>query len=331
MDGVWEFAPPIHYPMIPDGIIAGPNGHMWYPVRGNNAMAIAEIDGNGVNTVHPIPAPFSEIHAITLGPDGALWFTLTVGGTLPVTVDTEPHLVGGTGAVGRMTADGHVDEFDLPDPTQQPDQITSFEGQLWLSTYLEPNQSMDQAIWRVSTAGVFKRATSPGAVSQFLGDTSRSAGRLWYATFQIGPGYRAESGIGYLDPAGQPHPVALPDTLQGDTLGIVIGPDGNPWYLIAFGPDRIVRVRPNGTASVVATPQCRAALARTAHDVWCASPTDIFQVNATGTVITHDARLNRAYLSLGSSLTLGMVNGAAASANGSVWFTDPNNDRILRY
>jgi hypothetical protein len=324
---------------------------MWYAIQGeDDGMAIAEIDDNGVSTVHPLPPPISQTHAITLGPDGAVWFTLTVGGTLPRTVDTIPALVGGAGAVGRMTGDGHVEEFFLPDRTQQPDRITSFGGQLWLTAYIADQQSINpQVLWRMSTAGVFTAATTPVQyTTEFLDDTGTSGGRLWYAGYLVGPQYEVEDRIGYLDAAGAAHPVPLPDTLRGEILGMVIGPDGDPWYLIStpslisepIRDPRIVRVEPHATITVVASVRCggigagTGVLVRTTHDdVWCASAADVCQVSATGTVTTYDARLNHPHFTdhgIGSFVG-GMLHGVAAAPDGFLWFTDPDNVRILRY
>jgi hypothetical protein len=276
-----------------------------------------------------------------------VWFTLTVGGTLHITGDTYPQLVDGHGAVGRMSADGQVNEFYLPDRTQQPDQITAFDGQLWLSAYVAEQQSANpELIWRMSTSGVFTPATPPGQyTTQFLDDTSASGGRLWYAMYNVDARYTVENAIGYLDATGQPHPVTLPDTLRGEILGIVIGPDRNPWYLISrpggfTSPDvrRIVRVDPDGMVSVVASVPCggvgagTGVLVRTAHgDVWCGSAGAIYEVNPTGIVTTYDTRLHHRDLDLNNPFTGFMPHGAAVAPNGSVRFTDPDNDRILRY
>ena len=84
---------------MPAGIVAGPNGHMWYVLRSGATAAIGEIDDQGITVVHAVPDAVAQIHSAVLGPDDAVWFTMTVGGTFPPTIDTTPSLEGGVGVV----------------------------------------------------------------------------------------------------------------------------------------------------------------------------------------------------------------------------------------
>src|SRR4051812_28445342 len=57
----------------PYGIVAGPDGNLWFTESGANN--IGRISATGVITEFPIPTADSGPSAIAAGPDGNLWFT----------------------------------------------------------------------------------------------------------------------------------------------------------------------------------------------------------------------------------------------------------------
>ncbi len=69
---------------------------------------------DGAITEHPLPDRRARPHAITTGPDGALWFTEW-----------------GRGRVGRVTVGGRITSYDLPRPDCEPHGITHHRGALW--------------------------------------------------------------------------------------------------------------------------------------------------------------------------------------------------------
>jgi hypothetical protein len=276
-----QFAPPDEDRM-PAGIIAGPNGHMWYVLRSGTTSAIGEIDDRGITTVHDVPDRVARVHSAVFGPDDAVWFTMTVGGMLPRTTDTTPSLEGGVGVVARMAADGHVDEFPLPDRDAVPLHIARGPGGLWVSADAGSSPSL---MWRLTTNGVYTGVSSPGHVSQLVGGPDDST---WYATAVIGPDYRLLSGVGRIDAAGSNHPVAVPEALQGAPNSVAVGPDNVMWYVIGR---RIIRVGTDGTVSTVGSTECSGAATRSAQDLWCATGDEIYQINLAGTVIAHSTIL----------------------------------------
>ena len=61
---------------LPELIVSGPDGDLWYADAGNSL--IGRITTNGVITEFPVPVPFPQISqpvGITVGRDGAIWFT----------------------------------------------------------------------------------------------------------------------------------------------------------------------------------------------------------------------------------------------------------------
>src|ERR1035438_2809509 len=77
-------------------------------VYGIEGQKVGRITTAGAITEYPVPSPKSGggPAGITVGPDGALWFT-------------EPD------AIGRITTVGEVTEFSVPAPNGGPSQITS--------------------------------------------------------------------------------------------------------------------------------------------------------------------------------------------------------------
>ncbi|MGH2486193.1 MAG: virginiamycin B lyase family protein, partial [Ktedonobacterales bacterium] len=126
----------------PEGIAAGPDGNLWFGMfRVNAASSIARITPSGTITEFPLQV-YDEATSITAGPDGALWFTeseanrigrittsgqttfypLSSGDYKPSGITTGPDgnlwftvAVNGGGAnVGRITPDGTITEYNIP-------------------------------------------------------------------------------------------------------------------------------------------------------------------------------------------------------------------------
>jgi virginiamycin B lyase len=135
----------------PRALAAGPDGNIW--VSEYRASRIARITPNGEITEFALPRPNSGPGDITAGADGAMWFLELSGNMDGVQAD---------GArVGRITMDGRVSEFALPEKSPSPINIAV---------------GPDRNIWytRGSKAG---RVTPDGKITEFeLGAGSRGAG-----------------------------------------------------------------------------------------------------------------------------------------------------------
>jgi virginiamycin B lyase len=59
----------------PIGIIAGPDGNLWFGE--NAANKVGRIAPSGIITEFPVPTPGAGPNGIMLGPDGNLWFSET--------------------------------------------------------------------------------------------------------------------------------------------------------------------------------------------------------------------------------------------------------------
>lgn len=191
----------------PGGITAGPDGALWFVEEGSSE--IGRITTAGVVTnefpvstapgpVPPDPTLPSRLDQITLGPDGALWFTEPADNT-----------------IGRITAAGAITEFPLTVPGAQPEGIgVGPDGNVWFTA-----PGLNQ-IGRITTSGTITMFTgaSPGASDIAAGPD----GALWFT----------ESGantIGRITTAGavtNHYPVP---TAASEPSGITAGP-GGLWF-----------------------------------------------------------------------------------------------------
>src|SRR6266567_959114 len=137
---------------------------------------------------------------ITVGPDGALWFT-------------EPEL----NKIGRITTQGQVSEFALPIARMGPAEITAGpDGALWF-TQPGPNQ-----IGRITTQGQISEFALPSSLdppSNGGGITTGPDGALWF-TQGWGP-------LGRIPTQG--HITLFSPPYTGGPGRIVAGPDGALW------------------------------------------------------------------------------------------------------
>jgi virginiamycin B lyase len=125
------------------GIVAGPDGALWFTDIGNNK--IGRITTAGAITEFPVPTANALVSsaAPVAGPDGAIWFVER-------------------SKIGRITTSGAVTEFALP-ANQSPSSIAAGpDGALWYT------DSGTNSLGRINTAGNVSTETAiPGAATGF--------------------------------------------------------------------------------------------------------------------------------------------------------------------
>jgi streptogramin lyase len=149
---------------------------------------------------------------ITVGPDGALWFTDNAD------------------KIGRITTQGRVTEFALPTFVSYPEK---FPAQIIAGP--------DGALWFTETGDQIGRITLQGKVTEFalsspqagyeMGITVGSDGALWFTEPE-------RNKIGRITTRGQITEFALlssPDS-PSNGGGITTGPDGALWFTQGWGP-----------------------------------------------------------------------------------------------
>ncbi len=148
--GITEFAIPTP-DSGPRALAAGPDGNIWFSEF--RAAKIGRITPSGVITEYALPRTGAGPGDITAGADGAMWF-------LQLSGNMDGRQVDG-GRVGRITMDGRITEFELPEKTPSPINIAV---------------GPDRNVWytRGSKVG---RVTSAGKITEFeLGEGVRGSG-----------------------------------------------------------------------------------------------------------------------------------------------------------
>ena len=235
---------------------------------------------------YPLPQMNSNPWQLTIGPDGAIWYTVSCPYTALCSttvfdaigrVDNNGNFTefplprpssgpygittGPDGAlwftemqankIGRITTTGIVTEYDLPTPDASPYQITTGpDGALW---FTESN----------STANKIGRITTTGAISEYalpwvccspgpLDITTGSDGALWFTNLN-------SYWIGRITTGGVITKYSLP-VLYGD-YGIATGPDGALWFTGATATGAAIwRITTDGNFSNFSVPTKDAGL-----------------------------------------------------------------------
>lgn len=232
----------------PWGIAAGPDGNLWFGENGDSTRGMGRITTSGVITQFVVvslnhapcppgcpictpPVNASKPAWVTLGPDGAMWFS-----------DANVH------AVGRMTTDGNYIEFSVPPQplgvifglTAGPD------GNIWFADYT------DNKIGRLTPQGVLTMFPIPAPGYGPRQIAAGPDGALWFTQIACTSATCAGSQIGRIDVAGHVALYPLPEasSLPAD---IVAGPDGNLWFTEGWA-NKIGRITPTGAITEYSTP-----------------------------------------------------------------------------
>jgi len=189
----------------PQSIVAGPDGALWFTEEYSQCNSqgctfigkIGRITTAGTITEYAIPTPIAEPNGITVGPDGALWFT-----------------EGYANKIGRITAAGTITEFSIPTSNASPSGIAAGpDGALW---FIEDEANQ---IGRITTAGTVTEFLSP--TPGFLSDIAAGPdGALWFT--------ESAGKIGRITTAGTISEFQVPS--GGRPNQITKGPDGALWF-----------------------------------------------------------------------------------------------------
>ena len=125
----------------PYGIVAGPNGSLWFANFGNSSIGEISTTGAVSNFTDPT---IDEPVDITAGPNGALWFTNY-----------------GDSTIGEITTAGLVSNFTDASISHPTGITTGPDGALWFA-----NQG-NNSIGRITTSGSVSNFTNAGIVSPY--------------------------------------------------------------------------------------------------------------------------------------------------------------------
>jgi virginiamycin B lyase len=198
-------------------------------IPGAIAVLISEPEQLSAQTITEflVPTQGSQPAGITVGPDGALWFTESSG----------------VSQIGRIATSGTITEFAVPTRQSAILDITlGPDGALWFTEF-EGNR-----IGRMATDGTVTEFTLPIANSTPQGVTLGPDGAVWFTE------RRAGNKIGRITNAGVITEFLIP-TPNADPINITAGPDGALWFTEASA-NQIGRITIGGaiTEFVVPTP-----------------------------------------------------------------------------
>jgi virginiamycin B lyase len=239
--------------------------------------------------------PGSAPHAITAGPDGALWFTEINGNKIV-----------------RITTAGDITEFPLPTADSQPSAITAGpDGALWFTEY------NGYKIGRITTAGVITEFPLPTADSRPNDITSGPDGALWFTESRS---YLSDNRIGRITTAGTITEFHLP--IDNNPSNITAGPDEALWF-IGYG-NKIGRFTTSGALSefLVPTPRGSYASRITAGPdgaLWFTHGNEVGRITTAGGIT--EFAIPTAYSN---------PYHITAGPDGALWFTELDGNKIGR-
>jgi streptogramin lyase len=231
---------------IPSNITSGPGGALWFTqlgatdANGNSSWSIGEIATTGAITVYPLAAVSNDaswepVGGITEGPDGNLWFTENLPG---------PHGATSKPVIGRITASGQIQTFDLPRKVEK--QYASSvgnikigpDGDLWFpvnyTNYAENGHKATDttAIGRITTKGnvkVYHVSSIKGYAASYHPSytyvMSGADGELWYEG--LGTTGSKREGPAQVSTSGKLRPDIRSGFVDPNTVPM---PNGDVWF-----------------------------------------------------------------------------------------------------
>jgi virginiamycin B lyase len=302
-------------------------------------------DRAGAQTVteFTVPTTSSRPEGITVGPDGALWFTesgnaankigrITTAGTIteftiPTAVSGSAWITAGSdgtlwfteflsGKIGRITTTGTITEFPIPTAGSGPYGIAAGpDDALW---FTERNGNN---IGRITTAGTITEFPIPTANCDPVGITAGPDGALWFT--ESG---NAANKIGRITTAGTITEFTVP-TAGSAPSGITAGPDGALWFTEgSFTANKIGRIMTTGTITEFPVPTTPAGngfiTAGPDGALWFtegAPASNKIGRITTGGIVTTEFSVPTA-----ASLPFAII----AGPDGALWFTEQGGSKI---
>jgi len=197
----------------PIGLAAGADGALWFGLGFDFGDAVARMTTAGNVTMYFLAdRALNNIQEIASGPDGNLWFTEKA-----------------SDIIGRITPDGTITEFPLPQTSSGPVGITSgADGNLWFTEH-DGNR-----IGRITPEGTITEFPLPTFGNGPDQITRGLDGNLWFTEV-------LSDKIGRITPDGTITEYWLFSFQPLEMHGIAGGPDGRVWFTETF-PDTIGRL-----------------------------------------------------------------------------------------
>jgi streptogramin lyase len=266
-------------------------------------------------TQFPLSSNQSAGAALTLGPDGNLWFPEQEG----------------AGEIVRITPAGVSNSFLLPVNYSSPSALTvGPDNNLWFTDLFNTNGKNVPAVGQINSAGVVTEYPTHSSYSSTSALTVGPDNNLWFTESSPSSSGVTAATVGQVTPAGVVSEFPLPIT-NNVVSGLTDGPDGHLWFSASTSTNSsasasIGRITPGGVISEFGLPSTYylASALTTGRDgnLWFSNQTNsppsssagkaaIGRITPTGTVSEY---------SLSSSAT--SASPLTVGPDGNLWFSE---------
>jgi streptogramin lyase len=213
----------------PRGLIAGPDGNVWFTHYGSKGVgsAVGRITPAGLITEFRDGLDGGFPQSLVVGPDGNLWFGIAASKT------SGP-------AIGKITPEGEITRVaELASNTDPEDLTVGPGGRIWWVS----NSGSRPGLGYVQPGGVILQIHLPTWPTDIV---AGSDGNMW---FTYGQG--SVAAIARIDSPEDPGDTTITYFRDGlreesDPREIVLGPDGNLWFTDPW-IEAIGKVTPDGS------------------------------------------------------------------------------------
>jgi streptogramin lyase len=304
---ITEFSTGLTPDSKPMGLVAGPDGNVWFAHFGKEGVgaAIGRITPAGVITEYREGLQGGSPRSLVVGPDGNLWFGIGESKT------SNP-------AIGKITPEGEITRVATLTSNTSPRELTVGPGgRIWWVS----NGGTRPGLGYVKPGGVTLQIHTPTWPGDIVAGPD---GNMWFTY-----GEDSVAAIARIDSPEDPSDTTITyfrDGLREESnpREIILGPDGNLWF-IDSRVDAIGKVTMDGTITEFDAPIFDASLAAGPDgNVWYADSgfnriTPAGDVTWFGTPDNGESRVPR-------DLTVG--------PDGNLWFVsslyDPGNGAVGR-
>lgn len=308
----------------------------------------------GTSTVSEFSTGLSNgahARAITVGPDGAMWFTetsthklgqISASGNSPVITEfslptsrglPNPTAIahgpdgdlwyadGANSGIGKISTSGSGTEYAIPTSASSPTGIVEgFDGRMWFTEY---DGGFGKTLGATTTSGTMTEYANLTAAAGPYGITSGSDGNLWFTEM----GCATPLNIGKMTTSGTATEFADP----GGANGITAGPDGALWFVNGAS---VGRIPASATSSSAITTYSTGITAGGTSQI-TTGPDGALWFTETGTV-DGKSYIGRIDPSTHAITEVSFPDsgveptGIASGPDGAIWFTEGNGNAIGR-
>jgi streptogramin lyase len=290
----------------PEGIVAGPDGNLWFPEAGNK---IGEVNPTtGATADFDVPTAASFPLGIALGPDGNLWFTEFFGGK-----------------IGALNPSTHaITEFPIPTPSSGPVAIVEGpNGNMWFTESADPGKVAEFN----PTNHLFTEFPTPTPNLTPFGIGVGPDGNIWFTEKDVhGATIGATSKIGRIDPNTA---VTTEFNVTGSSApnAIEAGPDGSLW--VTLSAPSVSQVALVNTTTGILTPFTPPSATSSPTvivpgpdgNMWfteTGNPGHVAEINP----VTHDV------MEFATPTANSGPVGIATGSDGNLWFTESATSKV---